>query len=145
MASWPQRMEISLARRWPTRRHATSHKSWKRRARISWYSGDRSPARQRVLGGNNEDSQLGVRDFTNCDRVIVREVGSHGFLAPAQLKNGGQAGSANKETRNIAQKLEETGKNIVVFWFEPEMVQWVWLVPKSSSGKECGSNSSYQG
>ncbi|OQE23148.1 hypothetical protein PENSTE_c009G06203 [Penicillium steckii] len=34
-----------------------------------------------------------------------------------QLKNGGQAGAnANKETRNIAQKLEETGKNIVVFW-----------------------------
>ncbi|CAG8395837.1 unnamed protein product [Penicillium salamii] len=33
-----------------------------------------------------------------------------------QLKNGGQAGSANKETRNIAQKMEETGKNIVVFW-----------------------------
>ncbi|KAJ5089601.1 hypothetical protein N7532_008285 [Penicillium argentinense] len=34
-----------------------------------------------------------------------------------QLKNGGQAGAnASKETRNIAQKLEETGKNIVVFW-----------------------------
>lgn len=34
-----------------------------------------------------------------------------------QLKHGGQAGvNANKETRNIAQKLEETGKNIVVFW-----------------------------
>jgi NADPH-ferrihemoprotein reductase len=32
------------------------------------------------------------------------------------LPDGGQAGSANKETRNIAQKLEETGKNIVVFW-----------------------------
>ncbi|KAJ5596599.1 hypothetical protein N7450_003057 [Penicillium hetheringtonii] len=31
-----------------------------------------------------------------------------------QLKNGGQAGAnANKETRNIAQKLEETGKDIV--------------------------------
>ncbi|CAI7664880.1 unnamed protein product [Penicillium manginii] len=34
-----------------------------------------------------------------------------------QLKNGGQTGAnANKETRNIAQKLEESGKNIVVFW-----------------------------
>jgi NADPH-ferrihemoprotein reductase len=34
-----------------------------------------------------------------------------------QLKYGGQTGAnANKETRNIAQKLEETGKNIVVFW-----------------------------
>lgn len=33
-----------------------------------------------------------------------------------QLKNGGQIGNANKETRNIAQKLEESGKNIVVFW-----------------------------
>ncbi|KAJ5324424.1 hypothetical protein N7476_003024 [Penicillium atrosanguineum] len=34
-----------------------------------------------------------------------------------QLKYGGQAGAnVNKETRNIAQKLEETGKNIVVFW-----------------------------
>ncbi|KAJ5086542.1 hypothetical protein NUU61_007849 [Penicillium alfredii] len=34
-----------------------------------------------------------------------------------QLKNGGQMGAgAGKETRNIAQKLEETGKNIVVFW-----------------------------
>ncbi|KAJ5730102.1 uncharacterized protein N7483_004610 [Penicillium malachiteum] len=34
-----------------------------------------------------------------------------------QLKNGGQSGAnANKETRNIAQKLEESGKNIVVFW-----------------------------
>lgn len=34
-----------------------------------------------------------------------------------QLKNGGQAGAdANKQTRNIAQKLEESGKNIVVFW-----------------------------
>ncbi|CAI7581391.1 unnamed protein product [Penicillium pancosmium] len=34
-----------------------------------------------------------------------------------QLKNGGQAGAnANKETRNIAQKLEESGRNIVVFW-----------------------------
>lgn len=33
-----------------------------------------------------------------------------------QLKHGGQAGSQSKETRNIATKLEETGKNIVVFW-----------------------------
>ncbi|KAJ5156607.1 hypothetical protein N7492_009410 [Penicillium capsulatum] len=33
-----------------------------------------------------------------------------------QLKNGGHAGATNNETRNIAQKLEETGKNIVVFW-----------------------------
>ncbi|KAI9927380.1 hypothetical protein ASPWEDRAFT_116905 [Aspergillus wentii DTO 134E9] len=33
-----------------------------------------------------------------------------------QLKNGGALGSTNKETRNIAQKLEEAGKNIVVFW-----------------------------
>ena len=40
----------------------------------------------------------------------------HLWFERPQLKNGGQAGSANKETRNIAQKLEETGKNIVVFW-----------------------------
>lgn len=33
-----------------------------------------------------------------------------------QLKNGGQAANTNKKTRNIAQKLEEAGKNIVVFW-----------------------------
>ncbi|GIC84968.1 NADPH--cytochrome P450 reductase [Aspergillus udagawae] len=34
-----------------------------------------------------------------------------------QLKNGGAAGAnANKQTRNIAQKMDETGKNIVVFW-----------------------------
>lgn len=33
-----------------------------------------------------------------------------------QLKNGGQAANTNKQTRNIAQKMEETGKNIVVFW-----------------------------
>ncbi|KAJ5107990.1 hypothetical protein N7456_004665 [Penicillium angulare] len=34
-----------------------------------------------------------------------------------QLKNGAGAGAnINKETRNIAQKLEESGKNIVVFW-----------------------------
>ena len=34
-----------------------------------------------------------------------------------QLRYGGQAGvNAKKETRNIAQNLEETGKNIVVFW-----------------------------
>lgn len=34
-----------------------------------------------------------------------------------QLKNGGAAGSnANKQTRNIAQKMDETGKTIVVFW-----------------------------
>lgn len=34
-----------------------------------------------------------------------------------QLKNGSQLGAnTNRETRNIAQKLEETGKNIVVFW-----------------------------
>ncbi|KAJ6147241.1 hypothetical protein N7497_009223 [Penicillium chrysogenum] len=40
----------------------------------------------------------------------------HLWFERPQLKNGGQADSANKETRNIAQKLEETGKNIVVFW-----------------------------
>ncbi|KXG46735.1 NADPH-cytochrome p450 reductase, FAD-binding, alpha-helical domain-3 [Penicillium griseofulvum] len=40
----------------------------------------------------------------------------HILFERPQLKNGGKAGSANKETRNIAQKLEETGKNIVVFW-----------------------------
>ncbi|KAJ5902934.1 hypothetical protein N7495_003462 [Penicillium taxi] len=34
-----------------------------------------------------------------------------------QLKNGGQFGSnANRETRNIAQKLDQTDKKIVVFW-----------------------------
>jgi NADPH-ferrihemoprotein reductase len=34
-----------------------------------------------------------------------------------QLKNGGAAGAnANKQTRNIAQKMDETCKNIVVFW-----------------------------
>ncbi|EAW18411.1 NADPH--cytochrome P450 reductase [Aspergillus fischeri NRRL 181] len=34
-----------------------------------------------------------------------------------QLKNGGAAGSnANKQIRNIAQKMDETGKNVVVFW-----------------------------
>ncbi|PKX98619.1 NADPH cytochrome P450 oxidoreductase family protein [Aspergillus novofumigatus IBT 16806] len=34
-----------------------------------------------------------------------------------QLKNGGAAGSnASKQTRNIAQKTDETGKNVVVFW-----------------------------
>lgn len=33
-----------------------------------------------------------------------------------QLKNGGQAANVNKETRNIAQKMEETNKDIVVFW-----------------------------
>ncbi|KAJ5679330.1 hypothetical protein N7462_007574 [Penicillium macrosclerotiorum] len=33
-----------------------------------------------------------------------------------QLKNGGQVGSSNKETRNIAQKMQETSKQIVVFW-----------------------------
>ncbi|KAJ5168353.1 uncharacterized protein N7482_003947 [Penicillium canariense] len=34
-----------------------------------------------------------------------------------QLKDGGLVGAnANKETRNIAQRMEETGKNIVVFW-----------------------------
>ncbi|KAJ5659443.1 hypothetical protein N7507_005894 [Penicillium longicatenatum] len=41
----------------------------------------------------------------------------HLYFERPQLKNGGQAGvGSNKETRNIAQKLEETGKNIVVFW-----------------------------
>jgi NADPH-ferrihemoprotein reductase len=40
----------------------------------------------------------------------------HLWFERPQLKNGGQVGSANKETRNIAQKLEETNKNIVVFW-----------------------------
>ncbi|KAE8385839.1 NADPH-cytochrome P450 reductase [Aspergillus alliaceus] len=33
-----------------------------------------------------------------------------------QLKNGGAVGSAAKETRNIAKKLEETNKDMVVFW-----------------------------
>ncbi|KAF7624599.1 hypothetical protein AFLA_008302 [Aspergillus flavus NRRL3357] len=33
-----------------------------------------------------------------------------------QLKNGGAAGSATKETRNIAKKLEESSKDMVVFW-----------------------------
>jgi len=33
-----------------------------------------------------------------------------------QLKNGGQLNSTKKETRNIAQKMEETGKNVVVLW-----------------------------
>lgn len=32
-----------------------------------------------------------------------------------QLKNGG-ALNAKKETRNIAQKLEETNKDLVIFW-----------------------------
>jgi NADPH-ferrihemoprotein reductase len=40
----------------------------------------------------------------------------HLWFERPQLKNGGQLGSANKETRDIAQKLEETGKNVVVFW-----------------------------
>ncbi|KAF7594311.1 hypothetical protein BBP40_009711 [Aspergillus hancockii] len=33
-----------------------------------------------------------------------------------QLKNGGAISSAAKETRNIAKKLEESNKDIVVFW-----------------------------
>ncbi|KAL4889799.1 putative NADPH-cytochrome P450 reductase [Aspergillus ambiguus] len=33
-----------------------------------------------------------------------------------QLKNGGSLHAANKETRNIAQKLAESDKQIVVFW-----------------------------
>lgn len=33
-----------------------------------------------------------------------------------QLKNGGGVSNGPQETRNIAQKLEETGKQIVVFW-----------------------------
>ncbi|OQD87470.1 hypothetical protein PENANT_c005G03213 [Penicillium antarcticum] len=40
----------------------------------------------------------------------------HLWFERPQLKKGGQLGSANRETRNIAQKLEETGKNVVVFW-----------------------------
>ncbi|KAJ5810163.1 uncharacterized protein N7503_002381 [Penicillium pulvis] len=41
----------------------------------------------------------------------------HLYFERPQLKNGGLAGiNANKETRNIAQKLEDTGKNIVIFW-----------------------------
>lgn len=33
-----------------------------------------------------------------------------------QLKNGGGVANGPQETRNIAEKLEETGKQIVVFW-----------------------------
>ncbi|KAJ5632528.1 hypothetical protein N7490_008867 [Penicillium lividum] len=40
----------------------------------------------------------------------------HLYFERPQLKNGGQAGASFKETRNIAQKMEETGKNVVVFW-----------------------------
>ncbi|KAJ6084094.1 hypothetical protein N7486_010894 [Penicillium sp. IBT 16267x] len=41
----------------------------------------------------------------------------HLYFERPQMKNGGQSSSnANKATRNIAKKLEETGKNIVVFW-----------------------------
>ncbi|KAJ5762286.1 uncharacterized protein N7511_005668 [Penicillium nucicola] len=40
----------------------------------------------------------------------------HLWFERPQLKNGGQLGSASKETRNIAQKLEETEKEVVVFW-----------------------------
>lgn len=41
---------------------------------------------------------------------------NHLLFERPQLKNNGQASTANKETRNIAHKLKEAGKNIVVFW-----------------------------
>ncbi|KAJ5778075.1 hypothetical protein N7520_001321 [Penicillium odoratum] len=40
----------------------------------------------------------------------------HLYFERPQLKNGDQTGASFKETRNIAQKMEETGKNVVVFW-----------------------------
>ncbi|KAJ5949043.1 hypothetical protein N7454_000627 [Penicillium verhagenii] len=41
----------------------------------------------------------------------------HLYFERPQLKNGSQSGmNASRETRNIARKLEEAGKNIVIFW-----------------------------
>ncbi|KAE8144508.1 NADP/FAD dependent oxidoreductase [Aspergillus avenaceus] len=40
----------------------------------------------------------------------------HLWFERPQLKNGGAIGSATKETRNIAKKLDESNKDLVVFW-----------------------------